>query len=128
MSTQPLPLATYLQDLIQRRGITASKLAAEISISHATVSRWLSGRDIPSPRSCQKLAAYAGAPSERILALAGHLAAPSLKASLEWPEFREYAQGKYGDELDEDLIIMIEDLIARRKKHRLSTRPDSYHP
>jgi hypothetical protein len=43
---------------------------------------------------------------------------------VEWPEFREYARKKYGKELDEDLIAMIEDLIERRrsrinKKRRL---------
>jgi hypothetical protein len=33
----------------------------------------------------------------------------------EWPEFREYAKQKYPDVLDEDLIVMIEDLIERRR-------------
>jgi len=36
-------------------------------------------------------------------------------APSEWPEFREYAQRKYPDELDEDVIIMIENLIEQRR-------------
>ena len=34
----------------------------------------------------------------------------------EWPEFREYAQRKYRNELDEDVVSMIEDLIERRRR------------
>ncbi len=32
-----------------------------------------------------------------------------------WPEFREYSSKKYGSELDDDLITMIEGLIERRR-------------
>jgi len=34
----------------------------------------------------------------------------------EFSEFREYARNKYGAELDEDLITMVEDLINMRRQ------------
>lgn len=101
---------------MQRRGLLPSQLASDLEVSHATVSRWLSGEDRPSPRSCQKLAAYSRVAPQRILSLAGHLPPLPEKGPSEWPEFREYAKRKYAEELDEDLITMIEDLIERRRK------------
>ena len=95
-----------------------SQLAADLGLSHTTVGRWLSEYDIPSTRSCRKLAQYSGVPLETILSLTGHM--PGLPESIpaEWPEFREYANKKYSSELDEDLITMIEDLIERRRGKR----------
>jgi transcriptional regulator with XRE-family HTH domain len=90
-------------------------MASELGISHATVSRWLSGIDIPNTRSCQRLADYSGVPVQKILATVGHISRVAEKPVAEWPEFREYAQHKYPAELDEDLITMIEDLIERRR-------------
>jgi transcriptional regulator with XRE-family HTH domain len=106
---------TFLKEVMQRRKQLPSKLAANLGISHATVSRWLSGDDIPNTRSCQKLAEYSGVPVEKILSLTGHLPRVSKRSKPDWPEFREYARQKYSNELDEDLIIMIEDLIERRR-------------
>jgi hypothetical protein len=34
----------------------------------------------------------------------------------ELPEFRDYVYWKYGVELEEDLVIMIEDLIERQRQ------------
>jgi len=118
MSTKEDPLVSFLKDLMRRRRCLPSQLAAGLGVSHATVSRWLSGDDIPSTRSCRKLAEYSGVPLEKILAVTDHL--PTLGAAVptEWPEFREYAHRKYPDELDEDLITMIEDLIERRRGKR----------
>ncbi len=101
---------------MRRRGISANQLAAELGLSHATVSRWLSKKDIPSPQSCQRLAEVSGVQLERILSLAGHMPQLSEIEADELPEFREYALVKYSTELDEDLITMIEDLIERRRK------------
>ena len=96
-----------------RRIRLPSQPAADLGISHATVSRWLSGKDIPSTISCGKLAEYSGVPLEKVLSIAGHLPRVAEAAASEWPEFRDYAHQKYADELDEDLITMIEDLIER---------------
>ena len=115
MGTEQTSLASFLKGLMRRRKLLPSQLAAELGISHATVSRWLSGRDIPSVRSCQKLASYGGVPLTNVLAAANYLSMVAETKSAEWPEFREYASQKYPAELDEDLIIMVEDLIERRK-------------
>jgi transcriptional regulator with XRE-family HTH domain len=113
-----------LNEVMMERQCKPNKLAAELRISPATVSRWLSGQDIPSPRSCQKLAEYSGIPEERILSIVGHLKRVADRQTAEWPEFREYAQHKYPAELDDDIIIVIEDLIKlRRAKQNEREKP-----
>jgi transcriptional regulator with XRE-family HTH domain len=107
---------------MRRRKRLPSHLASDLGISHATVSRWLSGQDIPSTRSCRKLAEYSGVPLEKVLSVVGHLPRVTETAPREWPEFREYARQMYPNELDEDLITMIEDLIERRRQKRYKSR------
>lgn len=111
-------LVGFLTSLINRRGISPSRLAKEIGVSHATVSRWLARKDVPSPQSCEKLADYGGVRVEWLLSLARYLPALETAGATQWPEFREYARLKYPDELDEDVITMIEDLIERRRRKR----------
>jgi len=118
MSSNNDRLNTFLRELMKRKRRLPSQLAADLGISHATVSRWLSGKDTPSVRSCRKLAAYTNVSPERIFSLAGHLPQSRNNAVREWPEFREYAEKKYPNELDDDMITMIEDLIERRKEKR----------
>jgi transcriptional regulator with XRE-family HTH domain len=108
-------LATFLRELMRRRGLLPSQLAADIGISHSTVSRWLKGQDIPGTKSCQRLAEYSGVSLHKILALCGHVPAIAESPASQWPEFREYAQQKYANELDEDLITLIERLIEQRR-------------
>jgi len=103
---------------MRRRKRLPSQLASDLGISHATVSRWLSGADIPSTKSCRKLAEYSGVPLEKILSVVGHMPGVAEVAPPEWPEFREYARKMYPNELDDDLITMIEDLIERRRQKR----------
>ena len=103
---------------MQRRKRLPSQLAADLGVSHATVGRWLSGADIPSTRSCRRLAEYSGVPLEKILSIVGHLPGIAEKALPEWPEFREYVERKYSVELDEDLVTLIEDLIERRRQRK----------
>ena len=118
VSAQEVPFVTFLKEVMRRRKRLPSQLAADLGVSHATVSRWLSNSDIPNTRSCQKLADYSGVPLETILSLSGHLPRVAEAIPAEWPEFREYARQKYPNELDEDLITMIEDLIERRRGKR----------
>jgi len=125
MSTEKVPVASFLKELMRRRKRLPSQLAAELGVSHATVSRWLSGEDIPSTKSCRRLAEYAGVPLEKVLSIVGHLPRVSEKGNPEWPEFREYARQKYPAELDEDMITMIEDLIERRRGRRYEHRKDA---
>jgi transcriptional regulator with XRE-family HTH domain len=110
---------------MRRRKRLPSQLAADLGVSHATVSRWLSGQDVPNIRSCHKLAEYSGVPVEKVLSIVGHLPGVAEIGPPEWPEFREYAQQKYPDELDEDLITMIEDLIERRRQKRYNSGKNS---
>jgi len=122
MGTEQESLVSFLKELMRRRRLLPSQLAAELGISHATVSRWLSGQDLPSVRSCQKLAKYSGVPLTKVLAATGYLPMVAETKSAEWPEFRDYAQQKYPDALDEDLIIMIEDLIERRRSRGYNSK------
>jgi transcriptional regulator with XRE-family HTH domain len=123
MNTKKEPkIVSFLQDLMRRRRRLPSQLAKDVGVSHPTVGRWLTGEDAPSTTSCRKLAVYTGVPVEEILAMAGHLPEINPVPVAEWPEFREYANIKYPDELDEDIIIMIEDLIERRREKRLGKK------
>ncbi len=124
MSTEDVPIVSFLKEVMRRRRRLPSQLAADLGVSHATVSRWLSGEDVPNTKSCLRLAEYSGVPPEKILSVAGHLPIIAEKEPPEWPEFREYARRKYPNELDEDLITMIEDLIERRRERRYG-REDS---
>ena len=115
MSIKDASFSKFLKEVMRRRKRKPSQLAADLGISHATVSRWLSGSDVPNTGSCQKLADYSGVPVENILSIVGHITRVSEKKAEQWPEFREYARKMYAEELDEDLITMIEDLIERRR-------------
>jgi len=105
-------LAAFLQEVMRRRGQLPSQLASKIGVSHATVSRWLSGKDIPNIQSCRRLSEYSGVPLAQVLSIAHHITSTP-ESSL--PEFREYAYQKYPIELDEDEVTMIETLIERRR-------------
>ena len=108
-------IVSCLQEILLSKGVLPSHLAIRIGVSHATVSRWLSGKDVPSPRSCEKIAEFSGLPLEKILIAAGHISKKTVIED-EWPTFREYARQKYPNEIDEDLISMIERLITIRKQ------------
>ena len=122
MSTQEVPIASFLKELVRRRKRLPNQLAADLGISHATVSRWLSDADIPNIKSCRRLAEYSGLPLWKVLSITGHLPKVAEVGHSEWPEFREYAQREYPAELDEDLITMIEDLIERRRGRRYESK------
>jgi transcriptional regulator with XRE-family HTH domain len=122
--TEDNSLVLLLKETMRRRQRKPSQLAADIGVSHATVSRWLSGKDIPSTKSCCKLAEYSGMPLQEFLIAAGHIFRTSEIAPRGWPEFREYAQQKYPAELDEDTINMIEELIERRRVKKYGEEGD----
>ena len=122
MSTEEVPLVSFLEEIMRRRRRLPSQLAFDLGFSHATISRWLSGADAPNTRSCRRLAQYSGVPLGKILSLVGHLPRVAEASPPEWPEFREYARHKYPNELDEGLITMIEDLIERRRAKRYGNK------
>ena len=105
----------YLQELMRLRGRLPSQFAADLGISHTSVSRWLSGKDRPSLVSCVKLANYTGVPLQRVLQIVGYLMPLEETTASELPDFQEYVKRKYPQELDDDLVALIEDLIERRR-------------
>ena len=108
-------VVSFLKELMYRRKRLPSQLASDLGLSHPTIGRWLSSEDVPNTRSCRKLAEYSGVPIKKVLCIAGHLPQVAKTVPADWPEFREYAQLKYPEELDEDVISAIEDLIERRR-------------
>lgn len=122
MIKKEMSFVLFLNEVMRRRKRKASQLAADIGVSHATVSRWLSGYDIPNTVSCRRLAEYSGVPVENVFSVVGHMPRVAENKFADWPEFREYARQKYPDELDEDLITMIEDLIERRRQKKYSSK------
>lgn len=108
-------LVVFLKEVMRRRHVLPSKLAADLDVSHTSVSRWLSGKQKPSFESCVKLATYAEVGLERVLSIVGRMPPLTAGSPTEWPDFREYAKKKYPRELDDDLITLIEDLIERRR-------------
>lgn len=121
-NTRETAIMLFLRKLMEQRKLLISHLAKDMGVSHPVLSRWLTGDDVPSTVSCQKIAAYSGVPVEEILVMAGHLDEAKSEPAAVWPEFRDYARLKYPQELDEDIIIMVEDLIDRRLRKRTSTR------
>jgi transcriptional regulator with XRE-family HTH domain len=118
-SIQEFPIVSFLKEVMRCRRRLPSQLAADLGVSHASVSRWLSGNDRPSTQSCQRLAEYSGVALEMVLSTAGHLPRNRMRTGpAEWPEFGEYAHRKYPNEFDEDEINMIEGLIERRREKR----------
>ena len=73
MHTQDVLIASFLKELMRRRKRLPSQLAADLGISHVTVSRWLSGADVASIKSCRRLAEYSGELLEKVLSIVGHL-------------------------------------------------------
>jgi len=118
VTTEAVPIAAFLKELMLRRGRLPSQLAADLGVSHATVSRWLSGSDTPSIGSWRKLAEYSDLSLEKILRITGYLPKAEAESPANWPDFREYALRKYPNELDEDLVAAIEGLIMRRRQNR----------
>ena len=117
-----LPLITFLKELMHQRMLLPSQLAKEVGISHSTVSRWLQGKELPSTKSCRRLAEYSGISLQKILSVSGHVPEAIESPADNWPEFSEYIRKKYPDMLDDDLITLIERLIEQRRGKSFGTR------
>jgi len=118
-STQEVPIASFLKEVMRRRRRLPSQLASDLGVSHATVRRWLLNEDVPSMHSCRMLAEYSGVSIQKVLSIAGHLPRIRDGGSPDLPEFREYVHVKYPSELSEELVTVLEELIERRREvHR----------
>jgi len=60
-------MVSFLKEVMCRRKRLPSQLAADLGVSPATVSRWLSGRRLPSTKSYRRLAEYSGVLLEKVL-------------------------------------------------------------
>jgi len=118
MSRGEVSLDSFLREVMSRRRRLPSQMAADLGVSHAAMSRWLSGQNVPNTRSCQRLAEYSGVSVDKVLSIVGHITVIVEDGSEKWPEFREYARKKYPSELDEDLVTMVEYLIEQRRARR----------
>jgi transcriptional regulator with XRE-family HTH domain len=118
MKAQNGRFASFLKEIMRRRKKSPYQLAGDLGVNHTTIGRWLLSMTIPNPYSCRRLSDYSGVSLEKILSIVGHMPEIAEATPAAWPEFREYASKKYPEELDEDLIIMIEDLIERRRHER----------
>jgi transcriptional regulator with XRE-family HTH domain len=112
---EKITIPGLLRETMRKKRRLASQLAEDIGVSHASVSRWLSGKDLPGTGSCGKLAEYSGISLQKILAAAGHVPESVGGDFSDLPEFREYACLKYPRELNEDIIATIEELIERKR-------------
>ena len=66
----------WIRHELAHHGWTAADLARRLGVSSGRISEWSSGRYTPSPACCLRLAEVFAADPDRVLALAGHRAAP----------------------------------------------------
>ena len=109
------PLVTFLTEIMHQRRCSPSQLATSLGVRYSTVHRWLHNKTLPSITSCVRLAEYTNLSLQKVLSRIDYVPPLADSPTNSWPEFREYATQKYPDELDEDLITLIENLIARRR-------------
>lgn len=69
-------IGEWIRHQLAHRDWTAADLARRLGVSSGRISEWSSGRYTPSPASCLRLAEVFAADPDRVLALAGHRAAP----------------------------------------------------
>jgi len=122
MVNDNLPFIAFLKELIHQRMLLPSQLAKELGISHSTVSRWLQGKELPTTKSCRRLAEYSGVSLQKIFSFSGHMPEMVESPADNWPEFREYIRKKYPDMLDDDLVTLIERLIEQRRGKTMRAR------
>lgn len=111
-------LINFLKELMHQRKCLPRHLASNIGVSHATLSRWLNGKDIPNSKSCKKLAEYSGLPLEYILSLVGYIPSKNSAEKDDLPGFREYVLQKYPDVFDDDLIAIFEHIIEKYNREK----------
>ena len=100
MSTQEVPIVSFLKEVMRRRKRSPSQLVADLGVSHATIICWLSGEDAPNTKSCRRLAEYTGVSLEEVLSIVGHLPRIAEKGApegsyLPQPGFHHLANSKY---------------------------------
>jgi transcriptional regulator with XRE-family HTH domain len=64
---------TWLAKKMKERDLNNLGLAIKLGMSSTSIGYWLSGRSVPDPDSCHKLAEFFSVPPETVLELVGHL-------------------------------------------------------
>lgn len=109
------PLVTFLTEIMGQRQCSPSQLATDLGVRYSTLHRWLNNKTLPNISSCIRLAEYTNLSLQKVLTRIDYIPPLADSPPNSWPEFREYATQKYPNELDDDLITLIENLIARRR-------------
>ena len=112
-ATSQLKLNTRLFELYKGRYGSLPKLARVMGVSHNLIYKVKQGKRGIGRRFI--IGATKAFPEYNLGDLFYVNEGQLVKSSNNLPEFREYARQKYPNELDEDLIIMIEALIERRR-------------
>jgi transcriptional regulator with XRE-family HTH domain len=108
-------LVTFLTEIMGKQRCSPTQLATDLGVRYSTVHRWLHNKTLPSINSCLRLADYTRLSLQVVLSRIGYIPSDADIVSKSWPEFREYASHKYSTELDDDLVTLIENLIALRR-------------
>ena len=69
------PLARWLLRKLDGAHLSPRDASEKAGLSHGMFSHYIKG-NVPSPRSCKKIADFFGEPEELVLQLAGHIKAP----------------------------------------------------
>jgi transcriptional regulator with XRE-family HTH domain len=62
----------WLRPLLLAKDMRQGQLARRIGVAESTVSRWLSGRNVPEPEQCAAIADVLAIPLTDVLRAAGH--------------------------------------------------------
>lgn len=65
-------IAAWIRRQLARHDWTAADLSRRLGVGSGRISEWISGKRVPNPESCLKLAEAFGADPDEVLALAGH--------------------------------------------------------
>lgn len=116
--------AEYLRDLLRRKGIKQTQLAAYVEASPPAVVDWLSGKRMPGPGFLWRLARYDRTRSfEDLMAMAGHIPEEARAEPLApeiIPEIREALDGMTPDE-QRDLAEVIHLWLRHERRRRGDT-------
>jgi transcriptional regulator with XRE-family HTH domain len=69
-------IASWIKRQLARHEWAAVDLSRRTGISTGAISEWMTGKRVPSPQSCLRLADAFGVDADTVLAIAGHRLAP----------------------------------------------------
>lgn len=122
----PLPVANakpwagfarWLGEYLTTSRMTGGALAERMDVSHATISRWKSGRQQPEPRLMPRLAQVTGVSELELLRLAGHTSQPADESALPPAKARIIELLRPEDvEITPEWLGILESLVEQMRK------------